>query len=257
MLTMPSELSRRVVILPVVDSISPSAGSTSGRTRLVISGSGTVSSVSGNQTTVFVSGSNFGSSLENIAVFADDFILDVTNITDNNITVSVGALPAGPHSLQVVVRNKGLAIGSVTLTSEPLASLQPTSGSLAGGTLLMITGNGFVAGNTSVMVGIYPCSILQVTPSTVQCLTRSYDEQVVQVKIQVFGVIYPLLSFNYSHLQTPQVTSISPTTGPSGTAITISGSGFGSEAGLVSVNIDGVPVCRVLRHGHGGAVHCW
>uniref|UniRef100_A0AAR2IPV4 Polycystic kidney and hepatic disease 1 (autosomal recessive)-like 1 n=1 Tax=Pygocentrus nattereri TaxID=42514 RepID=A0AAR2IPV4_PYGNA len=307
MLTMPSELSRRVVILPVVDSISPSAGSTSGRTRLVISGSGlsggtvtvagvpciivssnytqvlcdtspspprtgsiTVrvgavssscssdcsyeysaalapqvssvypSSVSGNQTTVFVSGSNFGSSLENIAVFADDFILDVTNITDNNITVSVGALPAGPHSLQVVVRNKGLAIGSVTLTSEPLASLQPTSGSLAGGTLLMITGNGFVAGNTSVMVGVYPCSILQVTPSTVQCLTRSYDEQVVQVKIQVFGVIYPLLTLSALFL----FLLCFHVSGPSGTAITISGSGFGSEAGLVSVNIDGVP-CAV------------
>ncbi|XP_036421459.1 fibrocystin-L-like [Colossoma macropomum] len=311
MLTMPSELSRRVVILPVVDSISPSAGSTSGHTRLTVSGSGltggvvtvagvpcivvssnytqvlcdtspsppqtgsvTVSigavssscssdcfyeysaalapqvssvypnSISGNQTTVIISGSGFGSSLENLAVFADDFILEVTNITDNNLTVSVGALPAGPHSLQVVVRNKGLAIGSVTLTSEPLASFRPMSGSLAGGTLLMITGNGFVAGNTSVMVGIYPCSILQVTPSTVQCLTHSYSEQLVQVKIQVFRVIYPLLSFNYSQEQTPKITSVSPTTGPSGTPLTISGSGFGSDASLVSVNIDGVP-CTV------------
>ncbi|KAL6460366.1 hypothetical protein MHYP_G00303320 [Metynnis hypsauchen] len=311
MFTMPSELSRRVVILPVVDSISPSSGSTSGRTRLTISGSGLTggmvtvagvpcivvssnytqvlcdtspsvphigavsvsvgvvssscssdcsyeysaalapqvssvypSSVSGNQTTVFIGGTGFGSSLGNLAVFADNIVLQVTNVTDSNITVSVGALPAGPHSLQVVVRNKGLATGSATLTSVPLASLQPTSGSLAGGTLLMITGNGFVAGNTSVMVGIYPCSILQVTPSTVQCLTHSNSEQLVQVKIQVFGVIYPLLSFNYSREQTPKITSISPTTGPSGTPITVSGSGFGSDASLVAVNIDGVP-CAV------------
>ncbi|KAL7883851.1 hypothetical protein SRHO_G00015090 [Serrasalmus rhombeus] len=312
MLTMPSELSRRMVILPVVDSISPSSGSTSGRTRLTISGSGLTggmvtvasvpcivvssnytqvlcdtspspvprtgavsvsvgvvssscssdcsygysaalapqvssvypSSVSGNQTSVFIGGSGFGNSLGNLAVFADTIVLQVTNVTDNNITVSVGALPAGPHSLQVVVRNKGLATGNAILTSVPLASLQPTSGSLAGGTLLMITGNGFVAGNTSVMVGIYLCSILQVTPSMVQCLTHSNSEQLVQVKIQVFGVIYPPLSFNYSREQTPKITSISPTTGPSGTPITVSGSGFGSDAGLVAVNIDGVP-CTV------------
>ncbi|KAI4871505.1 hypothetical protein NFI96_027165, partial [Prochilodus magdalenae] len=311
MLTMPSELSRRVVILPVVDSISPSVGSTSGRTRLIVSGSGLTSgvvtvagvpctvvssnytqvlcdtfpslprtgtvsvsagvvssscsadcsyeysaalapqvssvyptSVSGNQTAVVIAGSGFGSSPENLAVLADSMALEITNVTDSNITLSVGPLPAGPHPLQVVVRNKGLATGTATLTSVPLASLQPTAGSLAGGTLLMVTGNGFVAGNTSVMLGSYPCSILQVTPSTVQCLTHSYSESVVLVNIQVAGVKYPQLSFNYSREQTPKITSISPTTGPSGTLITVSGSGFGSDAGLVSVNIDGV-LCSV------------
>ncbi|XP_072530724.1 PKHD1 like 1, tandem duplicate 1 [Salminus brasiliensis] len=311
MLTMPSESRRHVVVLPVVDSVSPSVGSTTGRTRLLISGSGltggavTVAgvqcvvvfsnytqvvcdtspaparrgdvsvsigavssscsadcsyeysvalapqvssvnpdSVTGNETAVVIAGSGFGSNLEDLSVFADNTSLKVIKVTDNNVTLSIVALPAGPHALQVVVRSKGLALGNATLTSVPLASLMPTSGSLAGGTLLMITGNGFVVGNTSVMLGTSPCSIVRVTPSTVQCLTRASSEKLVQVNIQVLGVKYPILSFNYSREQTPNITSISPTTGPSGTAITISGSGFGSDAGLVSVNIDGVQ-CNV------------
>ncbi|XP_066530272.1 fibrocystin-L-like [Hoplias malabaricus] len=310
-LTMPSESSRRVVLLPVVDSVVPAVGSTTGFTRLLISGSGLIgglvtvagvpckvvsssytqvlcdtspsvshigdvsvsigsvvsscssscsyeysadlvpqifsivpSSVYGNLTAVVISGSGFSDSLGNVTVLADNITLQVTDVTDGNITLLVGALPAGSHSLSVVVHSKGLANGSATLTSVPFATLQPTSGSLAGGTLLTITGNGFVPRNTSVMLGSYPCSIVQVTPSLVQCLTHSNSEKQVQMNIKVFGVSYPPLTFNYTRLLTPQITSISPTTGPSGTLISVYGSGFGTDMALVSLNVDNVP-CNI------------
>ncbi|XP_076865903.1 fibrocystin-L-like isoform X2 [Brachyhypopomus gauderio] len=333
-LTMPRESARRFVVLPVVDNVSPAAGSTTGYTRLVVSGSGltggvvtvagaqcvTVSSnythitcdtspspahtgdvsvlvggvssscsndcsyeysnslaptvfsiypswVSGNLTTVFVNGSGFGDLLEDIVVYANNIMLDVIELADDNVTLSVGPLPAGPHALLVVVLSKGRAYGDATLTSLPLASLQPTSGSLAGGTPLTITGNGFIAGNTSVMLGSCPCAIQQVTPFMVQCLTCANVESQVKVNIRVFGVfeviysplsfkythqqtpeitsvvfevIYSPLSFNYTHQQTPEITSVSPDTGPSGTVITVSGTGFGSDAGLVLLTIAGV-----------------
>ncbi|KAK1784753.1 hypothetical protein P4O66_003426 [Electrophorus voltai] len=307
MLTMPSESARRFVLLPVVDTISPVAGSTTGHTRVLITGSGLTdsavtvagapcitvssnythitcdtspspahtgdvsvlaagvssscngdcsyeysesmapmvfsiypSSVSGNLTAVFVNGSGFGDHLEDLIVYADNIVLDVMEVTDTNMMLLVGPLPAGPHALLVVVLSKGLAHGDTVLTSLPLASLQPSSGSLAGGTLLTITGNGFVVGNTSVMLGSCPCSIVQGTPFMVTCLTCANVERQVQVNIQVFGVIYPPLSFNYTRQQTPEITSVSPATGPSGIAITVSGSGFGLDAGLVSVAIAGV-----------------
>uniref|UniRef100_W5KUJ5 PKHD1 like 1, tandem duplicate 2 n=1 Tax=Astyanax mexicanus TaxID=7994 RepID=W5KUJ5_ASTMX len=307
MITTPSETRRRMVVLPVVDSVSPSTGSTTGGTRLLISGSGLsngmvsvagiqctvvsrnytqvvcdtspapasrggvavsigavisscggvcsyiyssdltpqISSVNpntflGNRTTVVVSGSGFASNLEDVKVFAGNTQLEVTEVADANITLSVEALPAGPQALKVVVMSRGLASGNAMLTSVPFATLSPTSGSLAGGTLLMFTGNGFVSGNTSVTLGTKPCSVVQVTPRTVQCVTRASTENVVQVSIQVLGVRYPSLSYNYSREQTPKITSVSPTTGPGGTVITVSGSGFGSDPGLVSVNIDGV-----------------
>lgn len=280
LLTMPSESARRFAVMPVLDSVSPSMGSTTGYTRLFLIGSGLTSgkvtvagypciivssnythiicdtspsppqmgsvavqvggissscstncsfqysasliptvssispsSVSGNQTTVFVSGSGFGSYLGDLRVYADGFMLEVIEVMDTRLTLLVGPLPAGPHTLKVVVMSKGLASGNATLTSQAQASLQPSSGSLAGGTLLTITGNGFAALNTSVRVGPYPCTIMTLTPAMVTCLTNAYRETQVQVNIKVFGVNYPPLSFNYTHSQTPNITSISPTTG--------------------------------------------
>ncbi|KAI5615922.1 fibrocystin-L precursor [Silurus asotus] len=311
LLTMPSESARRYAVMPVLDSVSPSVGSTTGYTRLLLTGSGltagkvtvagypcitvssnytniicdtspssaqtgnvavqvgavssscsadcsfqyssslapTVSSISpnsitGNQTTVVVSGSGFGSYIEDLRVYAGNIKLDVKAVTDSILTLQVGPLPAGTHALKLIVMSKGLALGNATITSQAQASLQPSSGSLAGGTLLTITGNGFAAGNTSVMLGSYPCTIMTLTPSMVTCLTRSFTEAQVQVNIKVFGVNYPSLSFNYTRSQTPNITRVSPTTGPSGTEITVSGSGFGSAAGLVSMLIDGAP-CNI------------
>lgn len=280
LLTMLSESARRFAVMPVLDSVSPAVGSTTGYTRLLLSGSGLTagtvtvagypcitvssnythiicdtspsppqtgyvavqvggisslcstdclfqysttvvpqvssispSSVSGNQTTVFVPGSGFGSSLEDLRVYADNIMLDVKEVTDSSLTLLVGPLPAGPHALKVIVMSKGLASGNAILTSQAQASLQPTSGSLAGGTLLTITGNGFAVGNTSVKLGPYPCTIMTVTPAMVTCLTRAFNEAQVQVNINVFGVNYPPLSFNYTRSQTPNITRVSPTTG--------------------------------------------
>ncbi|CAM4636768.1 unnamed protein product [Leuciscus chuanchicus] len=310
-LYMPKEYDRRFVVLPVVDSVFPLVGSTTGYTRLFISGSGfsngpvTVAnipcnvvfmnysqvvcdtspsaarrgnvavfvnsissscsfdcmfeysdsitpyvstvfpnSVSGNATTVEVTGSGFGNNSADLIVSAANILLEVTEVTDNNITVLVGALPAGTHVLQVVVMRKGLATGEATLTSIAQASVNPTSGSIAGGTPLLITGNGFVAGNTTVKLANSPCRILDVTPDTVRCMTPPHAEGQVQVNIKVFDVVYPPQRFNYSRGQTPNITSISPITGSGGTEITVSGSGFGTDVALVSFKIGGV-ACSV------------
>lgn len=71
--------------------------------------------------------------------------------------------------------------GSSTLTnswtynSPPvLASISPSSGPMAGGTLVTLSGSGFVAG-MSVLFGSQPASNVQVqSPTQATCVTPAY-----------------------------------------------------------------------------------
>uniref|UniRef100_A0A8C8ZFE9 Fibrocystin-L n=1 Tax=Prolemur simus TaxID=1328070 RepID=A0A8C8ZFE9_PROSS len=193
---------------------------------------------------VLIEGEGFGTDLEKIAVFIGNQQFRAIDVNENNITVLVTPLPAGLHPINVVVGTKGLALGNLTVSSPAVASVSPTSGSIGGGTILVITGNGFYPGNTTVTIGDDPCQIISVNPSEVYCHTPAGTAGMVRVKIFVNAIAYPPLPFTYALEDTPFLSRIVPSKGPPGTIIEITGSNFGIEILEISVMINNIQ-CNV------------
>ncbi|XP_069478237.1 fibrocystin-L-like [Ambystoma mexicanum] len=191
-------------------------------------------------TELLIQGEGFGSSVQDILVYIGNIALPAMTVTNQNITCIVGPLPAGDYVLAVVVLSKGLATGSVTLNSPAVATLSPTSGSVMGGTTLFITGNGFDINNTRVTIDYSSCQIVSVTPGEVQCTTAAHYAATTAVIIWVNGIQYPQLTFTFRQDDTPSITAVNPSTGSSGTLLTITGTGFGINASAISVTIGDV-----------------
>lgn len=281
--TVPNEFDRRFVLLPNIDMVLPSAGSTTGMTRVTIHGSGFGASFasvdvsmgdfpckvltvtytaiecetspapqqlvpvdllihgvpsrcqgncsfsyqenlapyvtgifpnsikgSGN---LLIEGEGLGTLLEDVSIFIGSQQFRAIEVNENNITVSMTPLPAGLHSLHIVVGSKGLALGNLTVSSPAVASVSPTTGSIAGGTTLAITGNGFSPGNTTVTIGNNPCQIVFTNSSEVYCSTPAGRAGTASLKISVNAVAYPPLSFTYTMEDTPFLKRIIPNRG--------------------------------------------
>uniref|UniRef100_A0A8C6RMA5 Fibrocystin-L n=1 Tax=Nannospalax galili TaxID=1026970 RepID=A0A8C6RMA5_NANGA len=306
--TLSSEFDRRFVLLPNIDMVLPSTGSTTGMTRVTIQGSGFVVSSAGvevlmgnfpckvltvtysaiecetspapqqlvpvellihgvpaqcqgncsfsylesitpyvreifpnsikGSVKVLIEGEGFGTVLEDISVFIGSQQFRAIDVNENNITVLMTPLPAGRHSLSVVVETKGLALGNLTVSSPAIASVAPISGSIAGGTTLVITGNGFSPHNTTVTVGDDPCQIMFINSSEVYCSTPAGRAGMANLKISVNAVTYPPLSFTYAQKDTPFLKRIIPNRGPQGTEVEITGFNLGFDISEVSVMIN-------------------
>ncbi|XP_032616164.1 fibrocystin-L [Hylobates moloch] len=193
---------------------------------------------------LLIEGEGLGTVLEDIAVFIGNQQFRAIEVNENNIIALVTPLPVGHHSLSVVVGSKGLALGNLTVSSPPVASLSPTSGSIGGGTTLVITGNGFYPGNTIVTIGDDPCQIISINPNEVCCHTPAGTTGMVDVKIFVNTIAYPPLIFTYALEDTPFLRGIIPSRGPPGTEIEITGSNFGFEILEISVVINNIQ-CNV------------
>jgi hypothetical protein len=102
----------------------------------------------------------------------------------------------------------------------------PSSGSINGGSILTIDGNGF-DNSTSVIIGSKSCTISSVSTSQIVCLTPSGTAGASTVLITTNGIKYPSAQFTYDSALSPSVTSLSPSSGTDGALLTVSGSGFG------------------------------
>lgn len=117
--------------------------------------------------------------------------------------------------------------GAAPTDAPTIISVTPTHGDGAGGTPVIITGSGFLPGNTVVNFGASAVTPLALTPTQIN-VTAPGGSMTVPLWVTAGGVDSAKTTFTFDTPSGPSVTSVSPNAGPpaGGTQLTINGSGF-------------------------------
>lgn len=209
------------IAAPTLTSVSPTSGVTTGGTVVTLNGTGLQSGA-----TVTFGGTN------------------ATNVTFVSVTQIRATTPAkSAGSVAVAVRNSdGQSVSlnsSFSFTNSPaptVTSVSPSSGTIAGGVQVTINGTSFVSGATVKFDGVNATGVSFVSGSQLTATTPAHAAGAVTVQ-----VTNPdnqtgsrATGFTFTTPPAPNITSISPTSGPTtgGTVVMVNGSNFVTGASV-------------------------
>ncbi len=155
-----------------------------------------------------------------------------------DLTVTVGA----NTSPTTVNDNVTYQVGGA---APVISDVEPNAGPTSGGTAVTITGSNFVSPATVTFDGIAATSVLVQSSTSITAVTPAHAATgLVNVSVSTGnGTDTDVYAFTYTNGTGPAVTSISPTSGPVGTHITITGTNFLNAS---SVTIGGVSATFTL-----------
>ena len=196
---------------------------------------GSLSPVAGPEgTTVEITGTSFGASKGTSAVTFNGTSATATSWSDTSITVTV---PANATTGEVVVTVGGEASNGVTFTvgTDPVISgLNPDSG--PAGTTVAITGANFGAsqGTSSVTFNGAEATPTDWSDTSIT-VTVPANATTGPVVVTVDGTASNGVTFSVK----PVIAGLSRVSGPEGTTVVITGTGFGASQGTSSVTFNG------------------
>ena len=212
-----SSMFRYEIVYPRITGITPASGPAAGGTLVAINGSG------------FLTTRN--------VKFGDIQATNLTIVDDRNLTITAPAHPAGTVPVSITnAKGTGYSEEKSTMFQyevpvPQLTGISPDSGSIAGGTRVMITGTGF-NGAKEVMFAGLPGTDLTITDDEhLTITTPAHPAGTVPVSITSSAGVGespgPATMFRYQILL-PKLTGISPDNGSvdGGTVVTLTGSGF-------------------------------
>jgi len=240
----PTSWSASSIVVPVP------TGATSGNVVVTVAGQASnglaftvtvpapsISSLSPNSgpagTSVTVTGTNFGTSQGTSTVVFDGVAATPTSWSATSIVVPV---PAGAPNGPVVVTVGGIASNGIYFTVNPpnISSLNPTAGPVGSSVTIAGTNFGLTTGTVTFNGTVAAPTMWSNTSITVPVPSGATTGNVVVTANSVasngmaFTVLIP-----------PSITSLSPTAGPFGTTVTITGANFGATQGSSSVTFGG------------------
>jgi len=202
---------------PSITSLSPNAGPLSG-------GAATLQGANFESATVTVSGFN------------------VTPPSVTATTITFNLPPHGAGTVPVVVSTAGgvAAINYTYVAAPTVTSISPSAGPTGGGQTVVITGTGFSAAAATGAVKFGSANATYTINSNTQITATAPANAAGTYDITVTtpgGTSAPSVTGQYTYITAPTVTSISPSTGPSGggQTVVITGTGFSAAAGTGAV----------------------
>lgn len=212
-------------IIPVITSILPGAGPITGGTAVTITGLNFVGTPS--------------------VTFGGLACTSVVVVSSTTITCVTPAHTAGTVEVIVTtVNGSNTTTGTqndFTYTGGPTVTLlNPNTGPATGNTIVTITGTGFTSSGMTVKFGTVTAVFTYIDATTVVAVAPAQSAGTVDVTVTTPGGTSPNTTaddYTYTGSAAPVVTSVSPASGPVGTTITITGTGF---TGATSVTVGGV-----------------
>jgi len=243
------------VAAPTISTVSPSSGPTAGSTTVTIAGTNLTGTT----------GVTFGGTAGTLGT-----------VTSNSVIVTTPAGAAG--AVNVVLTTPGgsaTSTGGYTYVAAPtITSVSPSSGPIAGGTTVTITGTN-LEGTTGVTIGgTAGTTLTNVSATSVTIVTPSGSAGAASVVLTTPGGS-ATSSGAFTYVGVPTITSVSPSSGSTagGTTVTIAGTNltnttsvtFGGTAGTTITNVSetsvtvispakAVGVVDVVLTGSGGSV---
>jgi RHS repeat-associated protein len=194
-------------------------------------------------TTVTISGNGFGASQGTSTITFNNVAATVLSSNWSNTQI-IANVPTGTATgiVKVTVGGTG-SVGNPTFTvgAVLVTGISPTSG--APGTTIQISGSGFgttPTGNSLTING----GTATTTSWTDGLITATVPASATTGPVKVtVGAVVSNTSVNFTVL-TPIITGISPSSGPVGTSVQVTGTGFGATRGSSSLNF-GAPATIV------------
>ena len=210
---------------PTVTSISPSSGPLTGGESVTITGTDFTG-----ETLVTI-----GGKAASAVTFVSSTSITATTPAGSAGTASVlVTTPSGTNSANTLYAYQGV---------PTVASVSPSSGPLAGGQSVTITGTGFTGATAVSIGGMAATAVTVVNATTITATTPAGSAGTASVLVTTaFGT--NSANTLYTHQAAPTVTSVSPSLGPlaGGQSVTITGTGF---TGATAVTIGGTAATAV------------
>ena len=212
---------------PTVLSVSPTRGRAQGGTRVTISGRD------------FAPGARVA--VGGVPAFAPT-VVDPSTIV---VVTNSGQVGAADVTVENPDTQSATLPNAFTFDAAPtLSSISPSSGTIAGGTVVTVSGSGFRPG-TTVQFGLQDATgVTVVSSTTLTAMTPASPLGVVAVRVINDDGQAAELARAFRFVAPPTLTAVAPGTGDvaGGTVVRLSGTHFGA---MTTVSFDGLPAERV------------